>query len=242
MLRQGAGLTTLQVLFDQLDRSQKLLGKIMIDIIQSNFTPGKIQRIIEEQPTDQFYNKSFGRYDAAVEEGLNTTTQRQMQFAQLIQLREMGVPISTEDLLEASTMQGKAKIIENAQKQEQQQAQMQQQQAESAMQVQQAQIQDMQSRSKANEGLYNERTSRVMENESMAVERMHRANQDDSAALLNNVKVLKELESMDLSHLQQLISMASLLKQQEVAQSEQGLSKVASTPVESLDQGRPNLG
>jgi len=30
MLRQGAGLTTLQGLFDQLDRSQKLLGKIMI--------------------------------------------------------------------------------------------------------------------------------------------------------------------------------------------------------------------
>ena len=46
-LRQGAGLTTLQILFDELDRSQKLLGKIMIDIIQANFTPGKIQKILE---------------------------------------------------------------------------------------------------------------------------------------------------------------------------------------------------
>src|SRR6267142_2424788 len=44
MLRQGAGLTTLQSLFDQLDRSQKLLGKIIIDLIQVNFTPGKIQK------------------------------------------------------------------------------------------------------------------------------------------------------------------------------------------------------
>ncbi len=34
MLRQGAGLTTLQILFDQLDHSQKLLGRIMIDLIQ----------------------------------------------------------------------------------------------------------------------------------------------------------------------------------------------------------------
>jgi len=33
MLRQGAGLTTLQTLFDQLDYSQKLLGRIMIDVI-----------------------------------------------------------------------------------------------------------------------------------------------------------------------------------------------------------------
>jgi len=143
MLRQGAGLTTLQVLFDQLDRSQKLLGKIMIDIIQSNFTPGKIKRIIEDEPTEQFYNKSFGRYDAAVEEGLNTSTQRQMQFAQLLQLRESGVPISTSDLLEASTMQGKKKIIENAMAQEQQAAQMQQMQAQAQIDAQKAQA-DMQ--------------------------------------------------------------------------------------------------
>lgn len=236
MLRQGAGLTTLQVLFDQLDRSQKLLGKIMIDIIQSNFTPGKIKRIIEDEPTEQFYNKAFGRYDAAVEEGLNTSTQRQMQFAQLLQLRESGVPISTSDLLEASTMQGKKKIIENAMAQEQQAAQMQQMQAQVSMQEQQAKIELAHSRSLADQGLAHERDSRVMENYSMAVERMHRANQDDSSALLNNLKALKELESMDLSHLQQLMGMVSLLKKQEVDQSEEGLSRVAATPLETINK------
>ena len=51
MLRQGAGLTTLQILFDQLDRSQKLLGGLMVDIVQANFTPGKVAKIIEDEPT-----------------------------------------------------------------------------------------------------------------------------------------------------------------------------------------------
>ena len=37
----------------------------------------------EEEPAPQFYNKAFGKYDAAIEEGLNTTTQKQMRFAQL---------------------------------------------------------------------------------------------------------------------------------------------------------------
>lgn len=231
MLRQGAGLTTLQVLFDQLDRSQKLLGKIMIDIIQANFTPGKIKRIIEDEPTEQFYNKAFGRYDAAVEEGLNTTTQRQMQFAQLLQLREAGVPITTEDLLEASTMQGKAKIIENAQKQEQQAAQMQQQQAEMAMQLQQAQMQDMHSRAAANQGLFNERTSRVAENRALAIKQLHEANKEDELALLNKVKALKELEEMDLSHLERLLAMATSLKMAESQTSEQGVAKTVSQPV-----------
>ena len=231
MLRQGAGLTTLQVLFDNLDRAQKLLGKVMIDIIQNNFTPGKVQRILEEQPTEQFYSKAFGRYDAAVEEGLNTTTQRQMQFAQLLQLREAGVPISTSDLLEASTMQGKKKIIENAMAQEQQAAQVQQQQVQMAMQQQQSQIELAQARAHADLGLAHERNSRVMENESLAVERLHRANAEDNSALLSKVKALKDLESMDLAHLEKLINLAALLKGTETAQAERGVAKTVSQEI-----------
>lgn len=233
MLRQGAGLTTLQVLFDQLDRSQKLLGKMMIDIIQANFTPGKIKKILEEEPSQQFYNKSFGRYDSAVEEGLNTTTQRQMQFAQLLQLREVGVPITTEDLLNASTMQGKAKIIENAQKQEQQAAQMQEQQAQMAMQQQQAQIELAHARAMADQGLYQERSSRVAENRALAIRQLHEANRDDEAALLDKVKALKELEEMDLSHLERLLTMANALKASESNVAEQGVAKTVSQPADS---------
>ncbi len=227
MLRQGAGLTTLQTLFDQLDRSQKLLGEIIIDIVQANFTPGKVKRILEEEePTEQFYNKAFGKYNAVVEEGLNTSTQKQMQFAQMLQLREVGVPISTEDLLEAATIQGKKKIIENAKRQEEQAAQMQQAQMESQMQLQQAQMADMEGRRQANIGLAHERDSRVMENYSMAVEREHKANAEDSAATLDRVKALKELESIDLAHLSQLVTLLASLKAQESATAEKGVVSV----------------
>jgi len=217
MLRQGAGLTTLQVLFDQLDRSMQLLGRLEIDIIQANFTPGKIKKILEgEEPTEQFYNKSFGKYHANVEEGLNTSTQRQMQFAQMLQLKEMGVPISPEDLLEAATLQNKQRIIDNLTKVEQAQAQMQQQQAEMAMQLQQAQIELAQARAKADIGLYNERTSRVDENRAMAIQKLHEANSDDQRAMLDKIKALKELEDMDLAHIERLLNMSHALKQQEI--------------------------
>jgi hypothetical protein len=216
MLRQGAGLTTLQILFDQLDRSQKLLGKIMIDIIQANFTPGKIKKILEgEEPTEQFHNKAFGKYHADVEEGLNTATQRQMQFAQMLQLKEMGVPISPQDLLEAATLQNKERIIKNLEQAEQAQSQMKQQQDEMAMQLQQAQIELAQARAQADIGLYNERTSRVEENRAMALQKLHEANKEDELAMLNKVKALKELETMDLDHIQRLLAMAAGLKQQE---------------------------
>ena len=236
MLRQGAGLTTLQILFDNLDRAQKLLGKVMIDIVQNNFTPGKIKRIIEDEPSQQFYNKAFGRYDAAIEEGLNTTTQRQMQFAQLLQLREAGVPISTEDLLEASTMQGKKKIIENAVKQQQQQAQMQQMQMQSQMEEAKARIQLANARSYADMGLAHERDSRVFENETMAIERIHRANQEDSSAALDKIKALKELESMDLAHLEKLVTILATLKSTETAQAEEGIAKSVSQPLPAAQE------
>jgi hypothetical protein len=218
MLRQSAGITTLQILFDQLDRTQKNLGKLMIDIIQANFTPGKVKRIIEEEPAPQFYNKAFGRYDAAVEEGLNTTTQRQMQFAQLLQLREAGVPITTKDLLEASTMQGKKKIIENAEKQEQQANQMQQMQMKVQMMEQEAQINLLKARAQADTGLGLERVSRIQENQALASERESAAHRDEEAALLNLVKALKEMEGLDLANIEKLIALSQLVKSSEQEQ------------------------
>lgn len=212
MLRQGAGLTTLQVLFDQLDRSQKLLGKLMIDIIQNNFTPGKIARIIEEDPTDQFFNKSFGRYDAAIEDGINTTTQRQMQFAQMLQLKEVGVPITDEDILEAATLQNKSKLIENMQKRQQQAAQQEQQQMQVQQQLQEAQMKAFDAKAKADTGLYVERVSRVEENRALAIERIAEANKDDEMAVLNKIRAVKELEDIDISQLERLVSLVAMLK------------------------------
>ena len=215
MLRQGAGLTTLQGLFDQLDRSQKLLGKIMIDIIQTNFTPGKIMKILEgKEPSPQFYNKAFGKYGAAVEEGLNTTTQRQMQFAQLLQLREAGVPVPDTILLEACTVQNKKELIENITAANQKQQQMQEQQAQLQMQQLQAQIKVAESTVTANEGLGAERQSRVEENKALAVEREAAAEKDRDMGVLNLVEAMKKLQEMDINQVEKLLSIANMLKEQ----------------------------
>ena len=225
MLRQGAGLTTLQVLFDQLDRSQKNLGKIIIEIIQANFTPGKIKRILNEEPTAQFYNKAFGKYDSVVEEGLNTSTQKQMQFAQMLQLHEAGVPITTQDLLEAATIQNKKKIVENAVKGQQQAQQMQQMEMQAQQQEQQARTELAHARAVADQSLGAERLSRIDENRALAIKQLHEANQEDSTATLNKIKAMKELEDMDLGHLEKLIGLVTALKAPETNVSEKGVAK-----------------
>lgn len=217
MLRQGAGLTTLQILFDQLDRSQKLLGRIMLDVIQTNFTPGKVKRIIEEDPTPEFYSQKFGVYDAAVEEGFNTATQRQLNFAQLLQLRETGVPIPDVELLRAATLQNKGDLVETLEKQQQDQEKVAAQQQALALEQQAAELKLYQARSTAEEGLGVERLSRVQENQQLAVERRAEALKDRESALLDRVKALKELQDMDIAQIEKLLLLAQQLKKDEVS-------------------------
>jgi len=219
MLRQGAGLTTLQNLFDQLNRSQKLLGNIMLDLIQTNFTPGKVARIVDEDPAPQFYSKAFGQYDAVVEEGLNTSTQRQMQFAQLLQLRETGVPIPDSVLLEASTMQNKKDLVEAVEKEKQAAQQAQEMQMKVAMEEQKARTELAQARAIADRGLGMERVSRIHENEALAVERRAEAVKDRYAGVLNLVRALKEIEDIELDQVVKMLELADVVSQRELDES-----------------------
>jgi hypothetical protein len=219
MLRQGAGLTTLQILFDQLDLAQKQLGEIRLAVIQANYVPAKIKRILEgEEPSSQFYSKVFGKYHVQVTEGLNTDTQKQMQFAQMLQLKEYGVPITDQDLLEAATIQNKQKIINNAMQNKQQVQQSTQQQQQLQMAELQSRIGLAQARAKADEGLGIERLSRVQENQALAEERRAAAIKDEDTALLEKVKTLKLLEDIDIGHLQKYINLANQLKQTDMKQ------------------------
>jgi len=226
MLRQGAGLTTLQVLFDQLDYSQKLLGDIIIKVVQNNFTSGKIRRILEEEPTQQFFNKAFGKYDAVIEEGLNTSTQRQMQFAQLLQLREAGVPIPDDVIIEAATVQNKEDLKKAIEEGNKQKAEAEQIQMQAAVQEQQARTELAQARAIADRGLGAERVSRIEENQMMAVERSAEAQKDRMAGTLDLVKAMKELEDIDIRQLREIITLSHLMNKEEQANNQETVQGV----------------
>lgn len=238
MLRQGAGLTTLQTLFDQLDRSQKLLGKLMINIIQNNFTPGKIQKIIEQEPSPQFYNKTFGKYDAAVEEGILTTTQKQMQFAQLLNLKEVGVNVPDTVIIDSATIQNKEELKQAIEQEQKQAQQMQQQQMQVEQQELQARTDLAHARAEADRSLGQERVSRIPENRAMAIANIAEANKDDEQAALNKLKAISELEEIDLSNLEKLIMIANTLKATEQG-SKEILKAKAGLGVSSGTSGTP---
>lgn len=226
-LKQSAGVTTLQGLFDRLDYSQRLLGHLILKIVQKNFTPGKVQRIIEEEPSPQFYNKYFGKYDVTVSAGINTDTQRQMALAQALHLKEAGIPIPDSFFIENMAIQNKKEIIAEMEQQKQQ-AQQQEQMA------QQIQMQEIQSRAKLAEAreaeqyaLAEERNTRAVSNMALGQERRMESIKDLEQAKLAKLKQLSELEDMDLGKLQRLIEMMKLIEEPKTP-----------SPVQKVSEGR----
>jgi|SRR5580700_4467904 hypothetical protein len=206
MLRQGAGLVTLQKYYDQWDRSLKLVGMLCLRIIQSRWTPFKVSRIIKEQPTQEFYDKNFSQYDVLPEESLNTTTQKQQQFVQLLRLREMGIPIPTVFLLKNSTLQGKDELIESISSEEQQQSAAAKEKSALDLAILEGQLQNLQAntaeklamarervgRTKSNIGLFEERLAEVSKNHATATKEKISAIKE----FLDTVKLYGEVETM----------------------------------------------
>lgn len=219
MLRQGAGLTTLQVLFDQLNTSQKHLGHILMDLMQENFTPGKVKRIIGEQPTQQFYNRAFQKYGCVVEEGLNTATQRQLQFGQMLQLKEvLGDLISGKDLFEASTIANKKQLADSIAQREEQASQQAQELHQMQIAQFKAEIDSKNAKSAADEGLGAERVARIEENRALAIERVSEAQNQRALASYHELKAAQELQDMDISQLQKLLGMVKMMQESHRAQ------------------------
>lgn len=234
-LRQGAGLVTLRPLFDNADFSLKMIGELVLKMVMSNYGPIKVQMILEGQPpTQQFYNKAFAKYHCQVEAGFSTETQKQMQFAQLLQLTELGVPIPPSQLIASATLQKKTELIQ--QMEQQQQMQQQQQQIQMQLQVQQAQAQigALNAKAVADVGLGRERDSRIEENSALAIERRAQAHRDDAtaereheAALLTFIRATKELEGIDIEHLHRMTEISKMLREMETRVSENPTTEIS---------------
>lgn len=216
-MRQSAGLVNLQDLFDGLRESQKLLGRKVLKLIQKNYTPEKIKLITKKEPTPEFYSQLYSKYDVVVEEGILTDTQRQSQFVQLAALKTMGVlpPEGDALLIKNSNLHDKKQLEELMQKKAQEQMQLQQMQLQMQMQQQAVVTHAANSKAESDQALASERIAKIELDKALNAERLARAEEDRTAGVLNLIKAVKELESIDLDT---LIKKIGLLRSLEGAQ------------------------
>lgn len=206
-LRQGAALTTLQELFDNLDLSQRNAGRLHWAIIQKNYTLGKVRRMLAEEPTNEFRDKSFQKYDAVVANAQLTTTTRQLAFAQKYQLWKDGLPIPVDQLLADVDIQDKDKLIESIQQQQQAQQQQQEKMAQLQMQNQQIVNESLQSKAMSDRALGHEREGKMRLEQHQIATAHAKAEHEKAAATYNAAKAAKEIESMGVEDFVKIITL-----------------------------------
>lgn len=199
-MRQSAGLVNLQDLFDGLRESQKILGQKTLKLIQANYTPEKIAMITKQQVTPEFYSKSFAKYDVVVEEGVLTDTQKQAQFLQLAALKANGIAVPDSLIIKNSNLENKKELEDYLAQQAQAQQQTEQMQTQMAMQQQKVVTDSLEAKAQSDQALAAERINKVSLDAAVASERIQRSEEEKTGALLNFVKALKELETMDLTN------------------------------------------
>ncbi len=220
-VRASNGLKGNRGIFDNLEQTKKYLGKLVIECVQKNYSPGKIQRIIGDEPTEQFMSGQFEEYDCAITQAVKTATQREAYYHQLLQLVALGAPIPWPDIMEAAPLQGSTKLHDIMR----QQAEQVQQAA--SMEQEAAQMQKMLDMAAVNQStaLAEERRARVLADIGLAKERESEVTQNHAKAFLDNAKTIAQIEDIPRKRLVEVLKLAADIRAQEKQQAEAELQK-----------------
>ncbi len=160
--KQNRGSTLLQVPLTNLAKTRQYLAESILDLVQSFYTEERIIQVTDEEdpykprksmrvnqmtPEGQVVNDlQLGEYDVVVSQAPARDNFDEMQFAEAISLRQVGVPIPDDMIVEYSHMSRKADIADRIRKQQgtapptQQQIEMQKFQMESQIRAAQLEI------------------------------------------------------------------------------------------------------
>lgn len=213
MLRQGASLTTLQTLFDKLDYSQILFTRLRIEAIRKNWSNGKIRNILGREPADGFRLTNTQKFDVAVEQGVYSTTQKQMSLRQKLHFLELGMPIPMQSIIEDADIQNKDEMLQIMQQEAQAQKQMEQQQAQ--MQMEQTNQQRMLDWAKAQADMARatDLNASAAQKTVQIEEIQASAEKKETESDLNLVRMLMELEDIQRQQVRDSLELVELIKQ-----------------------------
>ncbi len=178
-LRQGAGLVSLQDLFDNLRFAKKDLAFKTIKMMQSRYTKTEVERTLNEPIDPQFFLEDLSVYDLVPEEGILTSTQQQAFYAELREDKAQGAPIPWKVLYEQrpGAMKKKLlKMIEDAEKAEQQQRK------------------EISEEKRLLDGM---RSAKINADNARAGERRTQEEENRAGAMLDRIKAGKEIQGMD---------------------------------------------
>ena len=211
-VRIAQGLRGNRKIFDNIETAQQILGGLILTAIQTHYPPGKVERILAEKPTEQFYEKEFEQYDAVIKEGVRSKSQKDAYYYELVQLKRDGIiNVPQAEIVRALSMSGLSDLQEAMKKQDEMAAAQSSQEQE----FKKAQMDLLVASKSEKEGLAFERQTRGMGNLALKDERESEAQQNIAQAALDRAKAITEIASMHESRILKVLQFVNQLEQQE---------------------------
>lgn len=213
-VRIAQGLRGNRKIFDNVETSQQIMGGLVMTGIQNHYPPGKVERILAEKPTEQFYEREFEQYDAVIKEGVRSKSQKDAYYYELVNLKRDGiVDVPQAEIVKSLSMAGLSDLEEAMKKQDEMLSKQQAQEQE----FKQMQMQVLNATKEEKLGLAKERESRVVSNLALKDERESEAQQNIAQAALDRAKAITEIATMHESRILRVLQFVNQLEQQEAA-------------------------
>ena len=211
-VRIAQGLRGNRKIFDNVETSQQVLGSLILKVIQEHYPPGKVERILAETPTEQFYEREFEQYDAVIKEGVRSKSQKDAYYYELVNLKRDGiVDVPQAEIVKSLSMAGLSDLEEAMKAQDQMLAKKAAQEQE----LIQMQMEVLNATKEEKLGLAKERESRVQSNLSLKDERESEAQQNIAQAALDRAKAITEIAHMNEDRVLRVLQFVNQLEQQE---------------------------
>jgi hypothetical protein len=201
-MKQSMAIMQLGPIIDNFKEADYLLNKKVLKMIQK-FTPEKVERLIKQQPTPEFYSGSFLEYDIEFIEYPMTDTQKQQAFMQAWTMKQGGVDVPDEMLWELSPYPINNKFMQTIRQREEAAQEAQKQEAEDRKQVNEL----LQAKAFTDISLGEERLSRIKYDAALSEERLAAAQEERSRGALNEVRAMKEMDEIDMGNAEKMLNM-----------------------------------
>ena len=214
-MKQSMAVIQLGPIVDKFKEAQKMLAMKTCKLIQK-YTPEKVERLIKEPPTNEFYNGTFLDYDIDVVEQVMTDDQRQAAFMQAWAMKAGGVNVPDDMLWELSPYP----IAKKFQIKLQQQAEAAEAEAKQELEDKQQVNELLQAKAFSDISLGEERLSKIKYDAALSEERLAAAQEERSRSVLDLVRAGKEMQEIDVGNLHKTMEIIKGLKETELMEAE----------------------
>ncbi len=210
--RIAQGLRGNRKVLENMETAQQILGGLVLTTMQAHYPAGKVERILGERPTEQFYEKEFEQYDAVIKEGIRSKSQRDAYYYELVNLKRDGiVDVPQAEIIKALAMAGLSDLEEAMKAQDEMLAKKEAQ----LQQVEQMKMESMNAKKEADLGLAQSRRADVVSKNALAEERASEATENIANAALERAKAMSEISDLNEKRIIQVLNIINELELKE---------------------------